>query len=860
MICSKCGNEVAAQIRFCGACGAELPSPSSSMPAMSGGAPAATGGGQADGLLGSMLEGKYRLEAKLGVGGMGTVYRATRLLIGDAVAIKILHPEQVADPQSTERFRREAQAAARLKHPNAVNIYDFGVSPEGLVYLVMELVEGQSLRSIIKGQGALTPAAAAEIMQQACAALDEAHRQHIVHRDLKPDNIIVNPTNDGLRVKVLDFGIAKMRDLAATAGNLTQAGNTMGTPHYMSPEQCLGEELDHRSDIYGLGVVLYEMLVGVVPFNSPTSTAVIVQHVNQVPPPLRALNVSISPAVEAVVLHALQKQREARPQTAGALAQEMRAALSGGAFTTPARSFPGASQSLGSGSFPGASQPLGSGALPAATMQPTMVMRTPQTGSAVTGAPRAAPAGKAKAAPMVIAAAVLLLALGGVAAWWFLSRDRAEKKETTETKTAGANLGTPAGMAYVPGGEFLMGNDAGEVAERPAHKITVKPFFIDLYEVSCEEYQKFVLASGRRAPPDWNGNRHPVGAARRPVTGVNWDDAAAYAAWRGKRLPTESEWEFAARGAEGRRYPWGNEWKPGYANADASSLGHMSDGGAYASSASPFGLFDMVGNAWEWTASDLTAYPGGQLPPNRITDELKVIRGGCYKSSLNQATTTFRLGWPARGDNYPYAETGFRCAKDAAATANSQTQPMAQPAAFVQPSPIAVVPSIREFDFRNFTHAGNIRMNNGKYSTKDTAYKLHKVVYGDLTGDDNDEAVVLLNLEYKGAMNPSDSFDSEDLVYTWQDGRPVFLAKLDAARMWRDYEPYVNQADADCDSRIWSFGASQIANRQIVVQADVGGKFCQGPDPFKRYAVTMSYVWNGSQLALAGKPLKKKVG
>jgi serine/threonine-protein kinase len=616
-----------------------------------------------DPLVGQMIEGKYRLEARLGVGGMGAVYRATRLLIGDAVAIKILHPEQVADPQSAERFRREAQAAARLKHPNAVSIYDFGVSNEGLVYLVMELVEGQSLRQIIRQQGPLTPAAAAEIMRQACAALDEAHRQNIVHRDIKPDNIIVNATNGGLRVKVLDFGIAKMRDLAATAGNLTQAGNMMGTPHYMSPEQCLGEELDHRSDIYGLGVVLYEMLVGVVPFNSPTSTAVIVQHVNQAPPPLRALNVSISPAVEAVVLHALQKPRAARPQTAGALAREMHAAVSGGAVATPARSFPTASQPLGSGAFHGASQPPGSGAFPAAAMQPTMVMRTPQTGSAVAGAPRAA---KAKPMPMIIAAA-LLLALGGVAAWWFLDRDGAEKKETTKTKTGDAGISTPAGMAYVPGGEFVMGNDAGEVAERPAHKVTVKPFFIDLYEVSCEEYQKFVLATGRRAPPDWNGNRHPVGAARRPVTGVNWDDAAAYAAWRGKRLPTEVEWEFAARGAEGRRYPWGNEWKPGYANADSSSLGHMSDGGAYASSASPFGLFDMVGNAWEWTASDLTAYPGGQLPPNRITGELKVIRGGCYKSNLNQATATFRLGWPARGD-YNYAETGFRCAKDVVAS------------------------------------------------------------------------------------------------------------------------------------------------------------------------------------------------
>lgn len=282
-----------------------------------------------------VIEDKYQLVGELGSGGMGTVYRAQRLLIGDEVAVKILHPQHVSEPQATERFRREAQAAARLKHPNAVSIYDFGVTNEGLVYLVMELVEGQSLREIIKQQGPLTPSAAAEVISQVCAALDEAHRQHVVHRDLKPDNIVVKSMLNGLRVKVLDFGIATLRDLAAS--NLTQTGSVMGTPHYMSPEQCLGEELDGRADIYSLGVVLYEMLAGVVPFNSPTSTAVVIQHVNQIPPPLRAINLSISVSVEAVAMHALSKRREDRPQTAGALSQELNAAVSPGfGYTVPA--------------------------------------------------------------------------------------------------------------------------------------------------------------------------------------------------------------------------------------------------------------------------------------------------------------------------------------------------------------------------------------------------------------------------------------------------------------------------------------------------------------------------------------------
>ena len=201
----------------------------------------------------------------------------------------------------------------------------------------MELVEGESLRRIIQQKGPLTPSAAAEIMNQVCAALDEAHRHHVLHRDLKPDNIIVNVTDAGLRVKVLDFGIAKLRD--DTAGNLTQTGSILGTPHYMSPEQCIGEELDSRSDIYSLGVVLYEMLTGVVPFRSPSSAAVVVQHVNQAPPSPRALNPSITMPVEIAVLHALEKSREGRPQSAGALAQELTAAVKNPSLAGPAAAF-----------------------------------------------------------------------------------------------------------------------------------------------------------------------------------------------------------------------------------------------------------------------------------------------------------------------------------------------------------------------------------------------------------------------------------------------------------------------------------------------------------------------------------------
>src|SRR5262252_5522380 len=313
MVCPNCGN-VTDGNRFCTQCGAVLASSLAPTAPASGGAqsPAAFSPLSASGALtGRTLDQKYYLESKLGVGGMGTVYRAGRLLIGDRVAVKVLHPDRMADPHAVERFRREAQNASRLKHPNVVTVYDFGVSREGLRYLVHR--HGRPAETV-----------AAEIIRQVCAALDETHRQGIVHRDIKPENILVQTIPGGLHVKVLDFGIAALRD--GKAGRLTLTGAVVGTPHYMSPEHCLGEELDGRSDIYSLGIVLFEMLTGVVPFDSPTTTAIAIKHVNDPPPPPRILNPKISPAVESVVLRALKKRRDARPQTAGEMARELIAA------------------------------------------------------------------------------------------------------------------------------------------------------------------------------------------------------------------------------------------------------------------------------------------------------------------------------------------------------------------------------------------------------------------------------------------------------------------------------------------------------------------------------------------------------
>lgn len=423
MTCVSCATSLAEGARFCVECGAPQPVTAGSRATVAG-QPSAEPA--PDPRIGLTIEGRYRLDARLGQGGMATVYRATRLLIGDVVAVKLLHAEQLRDAQGLERFRREAQAAARIKHSNAVTIHDFGVTADGLAYLVMELVEGTSLRALLKERGPLVPSTAIEIIGQVCSALDEAHAQNVVHRDLKPDNIIVRTSANGVHVKVLDFGIARLRD-AGDAGNLTQTGSVMGTPHYMSPEQCLGEELDGRSDIYSIGVLLYEMLAGIVPFNSPTSMAVVVQHVNTTPASIRVLNVSIPASVEAVVMRALAKRREGRPQTARALADELSAAATG----------------LQPASFSASNTPA---------LNPTVQMPTPwsgATGIPQAGVPAAAPPKKPGHAlawnTMTIAAAAItaVSTLGG-AGWWLFAGSKDEITQPPAVTVATAAEAAPS--------------------------------------------------------------------------------------------------------------------------------------------------------------------------------------------------------------------------------------------------------------------------------------------------------------------------------------------------------------------------------------------------------------------------------
>jgi serine/threonine-protein kinase len=274
----------------------------------------------------AILADRYQIEEEIGRGGMARVYRATDTVLGRTVAVKVLGEDYALDPTFVERFRREAQAAARLNHANVVSVFDTG-SDGAVHFIIMEFVEGRTLADVMTTDGPLDPERAAEIAMRIAEALSFAHAEGLVHRDIKPANVMIT---DRGRVKVMDFGIARL----ATSNTITQTSTVFGTAAYLAPEQAQGQRVDGRADVYALGVVLYEMLAGRVPFVADSAVAVASKHVLEQPQPPSQVRAGVPPALEAIAMRALEKDPDDRFADAGQMASALGQSIGLSAVTT----------------------------------------------------------------------------------------------------------------------------------------------------------------------------------------------------------------------------------------------------------------------------------------------------------------------------------------------------------------------------------------------------------------------------------------------------------------------------------------------------------------------------------------------
>jgi len=669
------------------------------------------------------LDARYLLERRLGQGGMGVVFQARHIFLKTPHAIKVILPDLVGnDPMLTTRFRQEALAAAAIRHQNIIAVTDFGVVRGTMPFLVMEFVKGQSLQDILATEGAMSPQRAWEFISAIAAGVGAAHRQNIVHRDLKPLNIMVQddvPIAEGL--KILDFGLAKIKS-SELLGSFVQAQTSglMGSPFYMAPEQWSDEEPDARADIYSLGVILYQMLAGEVPFKGSSIPSIMKKHLTLSPPSFQSKGVSVPPAIEAVVRHSLEKEISARIDSVPAFLRELHAALNSEPVvasalretmsldpnrtmtsTTPSpinevpslsgtqppiakeTNFGAAFDSMGgtisgtqldkdskeqerdrrdqeqqakfehmsrqakeledrlerlSGSMPPALDPEAT-RVQTTAISPELVARGVQAESV---GPRKmvvdfAPKRKALSALLLIGAAVAVLVLAGLAiSGYLVFRSQSSLTNADPIPTPVVPVKTKADLVAIDGGSFFMGRKAGPPQETPDHLVIVQQFLMDRTEVTNTEYAEFVNDTKAAGPSHWPGTKAPFGQELWPIVNVSFDDANAFADWRSKRdgvryrLPTEQEWEYAARNGErSDLYPWGPDWRNNFAvlkEATPAPVGSRPDG------KNRWGVFDLIGNVWEWTSSKVSAYPGNPIVVPTSTQDWITIRGGCYVS------------------------------------------------------------------------------------------------------------------------------------------------------------------------------------------------------------------------------------
>ncbi len=596
------------------------------------------------------------LQRELSRSARGVLYRAHHTRLQQLVLARVYRPRTNLGRQVTEEMQREVTLASKMDHPNIIKVYEFDHTEDGFFYLAMEHLEMEPLDQVMRELGALELELALAITRQVLQALEYAHGQGIIHRNLTPASIMLahNAKPDQF-VKLTEFGLSKqsLGEPGIKTNRLVQHQLVGGTPWYLSPEALRGDKTDHRVDIYATGMLLYQMLTGVIPFQESVSGRLIERVLHEPAPTISRVRrgYPFPQTLSRVVSSAIAKRSDIRPQSASefhrALEQSRPKALTAGRLTI----WSGLTAIL-IGMLFGVTivrDDLGQAVVlveRGPDTQPLMAVGLFQLAllqSDVTPEPQPAqPAPQLQGPPRRPA------------------RGSPVEVHCLETGKRRPAAEITRGMITVPAGLFYMGSDQldAEGDERPARRVQVPLFMIDRYEVTRAAYRAF-LADLDRSFPDhrypspigWRGRTPPDGTDELPVSGVSWHDAYLCALWLGKTLPTEAEWEKAARGpAAARLWPWGDTFEPRRAcfRANQGPHGPVPVRGTRRTGASQYNLLHMAGNVFEWMANRYHQ----NLPSHRV------IRGGGFRSEPAQLRTSYReahvatLGAP---------DIGFRC-------------------------------------------------------------------------------------------------------------------------------------------------------------------------------------------------------
>ncbi len=614
--------------------------------------------------------GKYELHEQLGKGGFGTVYRAIDTTLVREVALKVLHPQLTTEPDFLERFRNEARMVASLDSPSIVTIYEMG-EVDGRVFIAMKYLSGGSLKERLEKEGALPFDEAVKIMGEICVGLEVAHKKGLVHRDIKPANILFD--SDGHAV-LGDFGLAKAIRASSSSGENSGVG--AGTPAYRAPELWRGKPpASPATDVYSLGCVFYEMLTGKVLFDGNTPDEIITQHLMVGP----LISDELPEKVRTVLEKALEKNPEDRYQMATELNKAFVAIRLEEGKAMPISSLiikePNAESILGRPEEVKTPNPVTYPQyipLPQEIKPKTWHFALVGLAVGLTG----------------IASVILMI---GVASGWFTPETvptAAPMAVVTQTPIIiKAPTATPIldigstrvssidnmTMVYVPSGDFLMGSpDAvGEDDEHPQHTVYLDAYWIDQTEVTNGMYELCVNEGACTPPSNNSSNTRSFYYGNftyydYPVIYVDWDQAQAYCKWAGRQLPSEAQWEKAARGTDGQVYPWGNNSPDSFLTNYNSIVGDTTEAGNYPFGDSPYKVKDMAGNVWEWVADwyyNRIYYSQSQSNPIGSTlGEFHVLRGGSWTNYIYNIRSAYRS---KDSPSSASSNIGFRCSLSA---------------------------------------------------------------------------------------------------------------------------------------------------------------------------------------------------